>query len=439
MSFILTKVDYAKLQKVDFCLLNKDKAIAHNTRSRVETEDDFFFFHFSHRSKIGRVYKFLKLQTMTVVIVSIFLLYILLLIVLVIGWYCAILLKPDRSQALVDEPLVSIIIAARNEESGIGHLLDDLSKQHYEHFQVIIVDDHSSDRTKEIARQFAEINYRFSLLEGEAEGKKQALTQGIRAAEGTIIITTDADCRVPENWINGLRHYFRDDAIKMVFGGVGMPGKSFFSKLQSLEFLSLIGTGAATAALNLPTMCNGANLAFRKRVFEEVGGYSGNLHIPSGDDEFLMRKILTQYPAGVTFAADPFAVVTTSPSRNLTDFIHQRIRWAGKWKLNASFFSKALALFTLCFQAALIVFPFFVLRHMVNPMVAAYLCLGKVGLEILFLRSVSHFLRISWSWPAFMVLQVIYPLYVVIIGIISNFSSFEWKGRKSKALAASSN
>ncbi len=355
------------------------------------------------------------------------------------GWNRAMLRKINTSPVFVDEPLFSVVIAARDEESNIAHLLDDLSKQRYNDFQVIIVDDHSGDMTREIVQQFVEKDGRFHLLVADGKGKKQALAQGVQAAEGVIIATTDADCRVPENWIGGLNNYFGDDAIKLVFGGVRMVGSSFFSKLQSLEFLSLIGSGAATAALGLPTLCNGANMAFRKSAFEAVDGYSGNLHIPSGDDEFLMRKILNGYPKGVTFVADPLAVVTTSPHRKLMDLIHQRIRWAGKWSLHTPLFYKALALSTFCFQTTLIIFPALLLLNLINPAVALLLWLSKVGFELFFLRRVAGFLQVSWSWSAFLLLQVIYPIYVVIIGIISNFSPFEWKGRKSKSLVTSSN
>jgi len=439
MSRILTKVDYTKLQKIKPRPSNQDQTITHNVRSRVKTEDDFFFFHFSHGAKIGSVYKFLKLQVMAIILVPLFLLYILFLMTLMFGWNRAILKNHVTSKSIDHEPPISIIIPARNEEYGIGLLLDDLSRQRYKNFTVIILDDHSEDNTTTIVQSYIEKDNRFFLQNSQGVGKKKALTQGISAATGSIIVTVDADCRVTENWLAGLSQYFTDENVKMVFGGVKMVGESFFSRLQTLEFVSLMGSGVATAALGLPSMCNGANLAFRKSVFEDVGGYSGNMHIPSGDDEFLMRKILKQYPEGVRFAADPQTVVSTSPNKDIKHFIHQRIRWAGKWKLHQTIFSKALALFVFCFQSAVIFLPLFILLHWINPLEGLLLWFAKVTLEFFFLRRISRFLGVSWSWSAFLLLQFIYPFYVVIIGLVSNFLSFEWKGRKLKSLTVSSN
>ena len=140
----------------------------------------------------------------------------------------------------------------------------------------------------------------------------------------------------------------------MVFGGVKLEGSSFFSALQSHEFLSLIGTGAATLWYGLPSMCNGANLAFRKAIFFEVGGYANNLHIPSGDDEFLMRKIFQLFPEGIQFVSDSDAVVSTPASLALKEFVHQRVRWAGKWKHNVSSWNAVVAIFIFCFQLSVL-------------------------------------------------------------------------------------
>lgn len=376
---------------------------------------------------------------MTLILVSLFLLYIFLLMAWIVGWNRAIHRDQIPYKSVDHEPLISVVVPVRNEEDNIGLLLDDISRQCYSNFNVFILDDHSEDKTKAIVQRYVEKDCRFLLLESHGVGKKHALTQGILAAGSSVIVTTDADCRVTENWIAGLSQYFRNENVKMVFGGVKMEEESFFSTLQSLEFVSLIGSGAATATLGFPTLCNGANLAFRKSVFEEVGGYSGNLHIPSGNDEFLMRKFLNRYSHGVKFAADPQTVVTTLPNKDIKHFIHQRIRWAGKWKLNQSLLSKAFALFIFCFQCAVVFLPVFILMHWVSPLAGLLLWLAKVTVEFIFLRKISRFLRVSWSWSAFMVLQFIYPFYAVIIGFVSNFRSFEWKGRKLKSLTVSSN
>lgn len=358
--------------------------------------------------------------------------YVSLVVVLLIGWQRAI--RKQKVIELQDHPFVSIIIPARNEENNIASLLNDISSQSYKHFEVIVVDDHSQDATIEKVEHEMKRDARITLLRSKGIGKKRALTEAIQSSKGSIVITTDADCRVKLNWVNSLVPYFFNPEAKIVFGGVRISGQTFFDDVQALEFASLIGSGGATAALGFPTMCNGANLAFRKDVFHEVDGYSGNIEIPSGDDEFLMRKVKARYPNGIVFAGNEEGVVSTSPSKDVNEFIQQRIRWAGKWKYNSSWSAVVLAIFILCFHlSAIAVIALMVLQKM-NPIVGSFLLCIKILVEYIFLREVSYFLQIPWRWSVFAILQVIYPFYVVIIGLLSNFLSFSWKGRTLKSL-----
>jgi len=356
------------------------------------------------------------------------------------GWNTSVQGKHFGAKEREESPLISIIVPARNEEKVIASLLEDLRNQRHARYEVIVVDDASNDQTLGAALKYAVGSNLFRVISSEGKGKKAALTRGIRAANGSIIVTTDADCRVKDDWIRSLTGYFTDDAIKIVFGAVRMDGKSFFARVQSLEFMSLIGSAAATAAIGFPTMCNGANLAFRKSVFEEVGGYEGNMHIASGDDEFLMRKVLARYPKGVVFAASQSSVVTTAPKGSINDFVQQRVRWAGKWRLHDAFYPKALALFIFCFQIAVMaVIPVVVLTESMTPLTGLMLWLCKALVEFVFLWRVSVFLHVSWHWPSFFFLQPVYPIYVLVIGLVSNFFSFDWKGRKHKSILAGVN
>lgn len=374
---------------------------------------------------------------MTLLLVPIFVLYFALVMILIFGWNLAVKPSYNSIPSKENEPLISVIVPVRNEGQNIGNLMLDLSRQRYGHFQVIIVDDHSEDDTVEVVRLFVKKDDRFELKQSSGIGKKQALAQGVAVAAGSIIVTTDADCRVTENWINGLQQYFGKEQTMMVFGGVRMEGSSFFASVQAMEFVSLIGSGAATATFGLPTMCNGANLAFRKSAFESVNGYQGNFHIPSGDDEFLMKKIHHLYPGGVMFASDARTVVTTSANANLRQFLHQRIRWAGKWKLHQSVTSKALALFVYCFQLAVIFLLLGMALHWVSLKDGLWLLLPKIFIEYIFIRKLSGFFHVPWNWRAFSFLQLVYPFYVTGIGLIANIYSFEWKGRKLKSLMVS--
>jgi cellulose synthase/poly-beta-1,6-N-acetylglucosamine synthase-like glycosyltransferase len=353
--------------------------------------------------------------------------YSLLVILFIAGWNRA--RKYEVPGHVKHRRKISLIIPVRNEAAHITKLMSDLPRQGYSDFEVLVVDDHSSDKTSSLLMANKPGNVR--VLQNPGAGKKSAITEGVKHANGELIVTTDADCTFHTLWLDIINAYFEDEQLMMLSGPVGfMHDNSFFSKLQEVEFASLIGSGAATAALGFPTMCNGANLAFRKSVFQEVGGYEGNLHVASGDDEFLMRKIHDRYPKGIRFAATDKAIVATHPLPDLRTFFHQRLRWASKWRHNTSVPTVALAIFILGSQLASIGCIVLLLTH-VSYLPLVFFCI-KAAAEYVFLKKVCAFLKIKWSGLAFIVLQLGYPVYVLVIGIASNFISYKWKGRKLK-------
>jgi hypothetical protein len=266
-----------------------------------------------------------------------------------------------------------------------------------------------------------------SLVNGA--GKKKALELGVREAEGSIIVTTDADCRVTSKWVSTFRNVLSDESVKLAFGGVRIKQDgTLWTSIQAMELSSLIGTGVALSSWNKPIMCNGANLAYRKKDFLELNGYAGNHHIASGDDEFLLKKINDQYPRSVRFVSDPYNVVETE-GVTLSGFVHQRVRWAGKWKNHKITLSTFLAFFIFTFHVAcLAMIGWSIAAHNFIFMVGWVLV--KLFLELIFLRKVMRFLNSGWNWRAFASLTMAYSFYAVFFGILSNLASPMWKGRK---------
>jgi cellulose synthase/poly-beta-1,6-N-acetylglucosamine synthase-like glycosyltransferase len=358
------------------------------------------------------------------VLTVIFAMYFVCLIVLLIGWSKAMNAKREVPHGR--EPMISVIIPVRNEEATIGTLLNSLSFQEYRNFEIVIVNDGSEDETLRTVSQCQLKN--IHVVQNPGRGKKAAITAGVRAARGSLVVTTDADCVVPQQWLIQMRAAFRDDKVMMAFGGVRMAeNNSYFHSMQSMEFASLIGTGAATSALGMPTLCNGANLAFRKKVFSQVKGYEGNLDVASGDDEFLMRKVLNRYPEGVQFVPSADAVVTTAPQPGPGEFVKQRIRWASKWRYNSSPVAQVIAVAVVLFQLVFIINWFYVFSPRILQ--SLFLMVIKMILEAALLLQVCRFLATRWNWLAFFGLQILYPLYVTGVAITSFFRPFEWKHR----------
>ncbi|HEY8513213.1 MAG TPA: glycosyltransferase [Cyclobacteriaceae bacterium] len=370
---------------------------------------------------------------MLATLTSVAALYFFFLLVIRKGWKSALQTRDVLPSA--ERPSVTVVIAARNEASNIANVLSDLEHQSIRDFEVVVVDDHSDDDTAAIARKFSE-NSKYALEVvpvGSAGGKKAAVTTGVLRARGSVIITTDADCRVGSRWIESMVAGFQPH-VNFVSGAVRIgPAETFRAQLQAAEFASLVGVGASTIGLGQPILCNGANMAFRRDVFLEVGGYSGNEHIASGDDVFLLQRIHERSAESVVFCPHPDAVVET-PAVPWRQFVNQRIRWGAKWKHAASFATPALALFIGCFHLAwLVLVPVLIAAGTVAEPVI--LLLTKAVLEMLYLRQVHRFTGVKWSWQIFFLLQIIYSAYVVVVGGLANFKRPEWKGRKIRPAA----
>lgn len=358
--------------------------------------------------------------------------YFILLLALLLGWRKVTLATGPKE---IDPKGITVLVPFRNEENRIHILIHSLTNLNYplEKYNVIFINDHSDDNSVNVVKALIsdKPNFQLEHLGNDKLGKKEALSLGVRLANHEIIATTDADCLTPANWLTSMNEAFANEKVMMAFGGVNLNGPAtLFSNLQAMEFAGLVGSGVASLGLGHFTMCNGANLGFRKSVFQSVGGYEGNLQIPSGDDEFLARKIIRAYPGSLCFLNRKNAVVTAKPASRLKEFISQRIRWAGKWKYNSSWGAKGLALFVLIVQLTWLALIMSWMVESTDLLLGAFLISTKVFLEFWFLFTASKFLGSRWNWSAFIVLQLIYPIYVIGIGVGSQVMPYHWKGRR---------
>lgn len=359
--------------------------------------------------------------------------YLIFMLAMIVSWYKI----PGNSTSTDQSTLmkISVIVPVRNEAKHIARLLDQIRTQDYTSspFEIIIVNDHSTDDTVAIVEKFKEkngISLHLINLEDLKEGKKAALTEGIYKANGEIIVTTDGDCEVGNEWLSTVVNRF-DDETKMVFGPVAIRGNTFFDKLQMMDFAGLIGVGGATWQMGLSGMCNGANLAFRKDVFQECNGYEGSELYPSGDDEFLLRKVHDYYPKGIRFVKSKSAVVFTGAQATIKSFVHQRIRWAGKWKLHHDLATKLLAIFIFSFYALMLIVTGRSLLFFYEDINIVISIWGvKWLLDVVLVGSVLKLSNQRLFILESIILSLIYPFYAIGIGISTINYTFEWKGRK---------
>ncbi len=333
---------------------------------------------------------------------------------------------------------LSVIIPVRNESTNILYLLQDLDKQHYpnELVEVLVMDDHSDDNTARLVEEFmaqSQLQVRLielRMYEGIA-GKKAAVKLGVELAQNELLIFTDGDCRVQPNWLLHFAHLYETQKPYFLSGPVSFQNtKTLFERMQLVEFASLIGIGGASIGLGKPNMCNGANLAYTKKIFTEVGGFAGNEGIASGDDEFLLHKINQKYPHRISFLKSPEAIVYTEARKTIKNFISQRVRWASKWKAYQEWHVQLLAL--VVFSVNLLLFlaiPAVVWGTLpVRVFIAAYLT--KFVVDFVFLSRILRFLgNGSYTWYM-LPLQLVYAPYVIYTAIRGLFGRYTWKGRQ---------
>lgn len=331
---------------------------------------------------------------------------------------------------------LTVIVVVRNEEKNIEDLLGDLDRQSYpkSNFEVLVVNDHSTDATVEkVINVGREGTLPLQLLQLQGvQGKKAGVEMGVKQARGSVVVVTDGDCRVGEDWLNSMALAFDKGQAVFVAGPVSYTHpKNLFEKLQLIEFASLVGTGAVMLQAGLPGMCNAANMAFSRKAYLAVKGYSTNSHIPSGDDEFLLQALSMEYPGKVFYLKSREVLVETRAQASWNDFYQQRKRWAGKWHLHRKPSVAITAIGVFLFHA--VWFGLSVLVVVEQPFIYFFMgALVKLGAEFLFLHLVLKSFGKKLPLFPFMVLQVLYPFYVLFFGIAVNFGSFTWKDRTYK-------
>ncbi len=359
-------------------------------------------------------------------------LYLVILIYLIKGWA---LLKAPKKVIPDFKTKVTILIAARNEESGISLTIMDLLEQDYpkELTEIIIVDDHSADNTAAIISSYANRGVQLLQLSEDQplnSYKKKAIAEAIKRSGGELMVATDADCRMGPQWLSSIVTYFETENLVMISSPVTyFEEKSLFERLQTLEFAYLIGIGAAFIGNGRASTCNGANFAYRKDIFYEVGGFSGIDDLASGDDELLLQKVAVRYPNRIGFLKELRAVVYTHAKPNLKSFLNQRRRWASKSTKYKDKKIISLAVNIWFFNVLLLVNALLGFYDIFFLKLFALQMFFKYFFEILFLVPILSFLKRARLIFYHVILSPIHIIYFVYVGIKGNTGKYSWKGR----------
>ncbi|MBL7959055.1 glycosyltransferase [bacterium] len=339
---------------------------------------------------------------------------------------------------------VSVLVAARDEEEHIGTCIQHLLRQTYprDQFEIIIIDDRSTDQTSSIVKSYQKENKAIRLItvtepSPDMAPKKHALNVGIQASKGDILVCTDADCRPEENWLSAMVSEF-GERVGMVVGYSPIEPirkYSVFENFIALDSLALASVAAASSAFGKTMTATGRSLAYRKKVFQEVGGFSKIAHFVSGDDDLLLglvRKTLWE----IRYCLGENTMAVTDPPSSFGKFVNQKIRQASKGRHYGFAMIIGLSLFYV-FNVSMITYvPVKILISETFIHWSFYAMVWAIKLIADFLlMTVGAFRFKKWRYLLFYpIIALLHPLYISVFGAWGLFGKFQWKDTVSKPL-----
>jgi 1,2-diacylglycerol 3-beta-glucosyltransferase len=296
-----------------------------------------------------------------------------------IGIVSAILVARSRARHIEAPPVpppISVIIAARNEETSLPACIEALRKQQYTaDFEIIVVDDDSDDSTRRVIEEASRRDQRVRYLaahdiDAMPSGKARAIHCGVEAAQHDFIAVTDADCRPPARWLQGIAAAFQDESLG-AFGGITrVDGSGLLARVQALDWRLMLSVAAGWSLAGRPLTAMGNNMAFRREAYDDVGGYPA-IRESVTEDYALFQAIHGKPEWAVKLSPHALHQSDTIAVTGIAAMFRQRRRWA-----RGALFASPLALIFYLIVLGAHALPLFILPTM--PSQAAWLILVKV-------------------------------------------------------------
>lgn len=349
--------------------------------------------------------------------------------------HCALRIGLSKIQSYSNDstPFVSVIVAARNEEKHLPTLLHALFAQTYQHYEIIVVNDRSTDRTAEILANEKNKYPRLSIvtitdIQTDLPPKKNALQAGIQHARGEILCFTDADCIPPPNWISKLVAAF-DPSVGFVVGyspytSVGQA--TLLSSFVAYEEFRAAIWAAGSIGLRRAWLCTGRNIAYRKIVFDEVGGYESTKMSISGDDDLFLLTVRRRTKWDIRYVSSPESHVLTYPPQSLKAFIEQRKRHFSA----ARYFTFPMKVFFTAYHCSnIIILAMFLYGIFITQLLPWSLgaLILKFGADFFILEKGARLLDERKHLQWFVPMELLYILYNSVVGPLGLFFKFSWK------------
>ena len=353
-------------------------------------------------------------------------------------WLFAGIKKLRKQDKLINTPevlpKVSIIVAARNEEKNIKQCVEKCAVQDYpnDKFEVIVVNDRSEDSTAELIEKITATYKNVRLInitelpeEYVNSGKKHALKKGIQNAHGEIFLLTDADCFPEPAWIKGIVQCFSEDT-GVVVGHSPIKGNGFINRLIQLDNLSIIAVAAGGIGGGYPILSVGRNFAYRRQVYEEIGGFEKIKDFSSGDDDLLLMLVRKHTDWKISFASKPESFVYTEPPKTIQEAIKQRMRWASKGLHYTIPMSLSLVAVFLYNLILFITIPLFFVNLLQSPVPLYSFIIKAVG-DFIIIYQAARLLNESRLIKYFPLAALVHIQYLIFFGLYGTFGKVQWK------------
>jgi cellulose synthase/poly-beta-1,6-N-acetylglucosamine synthase-like glycosyltransferase len=327
-------------------------------------------------------------------------------------------------------PVLTVIIAARNEQNRILPCLQHLEGIDYppEQLEIILIDDNSRDSTPDIIGEYCAKHSNWKLIrlsrkKPQLSGKKNALMHGLAAAGGEIIFVTDADCRVPRLWLQRMVRYFRPE-VSMVLGySPLLPEAGFWNKFLRFDNLFSAIVIAAPAKLGYPFSGAGRNMAYRRYAYNQVGGYQALKKFRSGDDMHLTERFRSKHSGRIDFSADPDTFVFTRSASGWREIFDQQIRKNSK-VLKATPGTVIFFILLFCYYISIPLLP---VSDPGSLAVWGLLLFLKLLLEWFCLVRAAKIFKQELLLRFIPLLQILYPFFIIFFSGLGLFQKYNWK------------
>jgi biofilm PGA synthesis N-glycosyltransferase PgaC len=320
---------------------------------------------------------------------------------------------------------ISVIIPFRNEAGNLIEFIKSIQKLETLPLEFIFVNDHSDDESMNLLEQ-VDWNFPVKVIELEPKefGKKEAIRKGVISSKGSFILTWDADVLPSFSYFSELQKF---SWANLNILSVEMNGSNWISGFFAWDYQLQTQTSLSLAGWVRPITASGANLLFEKASFLETMEERKDMHLLSGDDQFLLSIFREKGKSIINLVSNNLTVITNSPTI-IVEGMSQRSRWLGKSRAVNDNFANLFGLIVLMIQLSYYSFAFYQLS------IGYY---GATFLMVLIKGELDAFIctyKFQYQFKTIQVFvyELLFPVYIVVLLFHSLFFAATWKGRVSK-------